>query len=279
MPAELTLASAFLVGFFGSVHCAGMCGGIVGALTLGASDAGSRRRIVFLFLYNLGRLASYAVAGAVAGALGAGLLRALPLPQAQQLGAVLSGGFMIALGMYLAGWWRGLAGLERMGARLWSRIEPLGRRLLPIRTPSQALAAGLLWGWLPCGMVYAALAWTLTAPGAIDGALLMLFFGIGTLPMLLALGLTLGRLDRLVRRPNVRRLAGLLVIGFGLWLLLAPGRPEGHDHAARAATARSAGAGHGVEMNARSPVTGDRQAGSADSFAVFLSVTARARPL
>ncbi len=238
MPAEFTFVSAFLVGFFGSVHCAGMCGGIVGALTLGAAGdaAGSQRRIIFLLLYNLGRLMSYAVAGAIAGAVGASLLQALPLPRAQQVGALLSGGVMVALGLYLAGWWQGLAGLERVGARLWHRIEPLGRRFLPIKTPTHALAAGVLWGWLPCGMVYAALAWTLTAPGAADGALLMAAFGVGTLPMLLTLGLTWDRLNRLARQPMIRRLAGLVVIAFGIWMLVAPAGSGDHKHTAVSAT-------------------------------------------
>lgn len=223
---EITLFSAFLVGLFGSVHCLGMCGGIVGVLTIGL-DARVRRSpgtlAPYLLLYNAGRIATYAVAGTMAGGLSALVYEWLEPYTAQLAARLISGSFLIALGLYLSGWWPpGLAALERLGGRLWSRIEPVGRRFLPVRYPLQAFAAGFVWGWLPCGMVYAALAWAMVAGSAGNGALLMTAFGAGTLPMMFAAGAAAARLARLVRHPAVRASAGLLVMGYGLYLLFVP---------------------------------------------------------
>lgn len=222
---DLTFLAAFLVGLLGSTHCLGMCGGIVSALTFGVSDEIRRspgRLTLFLLAYNAGRIASYVVAGALAGAASAGAFGMLPPSSVPWAVKLLTGGFMIALGLYLAGWWPGLQMLERWGGVLWQRIEPFGRRLLPVNHPLKALVFGLLWGWLPCGMVYAALAWAFTAGSALQGALLMLAFGLGTLPMLLAAGAAAGWLRDVVRRTWVRHTAGLLVMLFGMVVILAP---------------------------------------------------------
>ncbi|MBI3574562.1 MAG: sulfite exporter TauE/SafE family protein, partial [Gammaproteobacteria bacterium] len=181
MPTELTLVSAFLVGLLGSTHCLGMCGGIVGALTLGLHDDIRRspvRLFPYLAAYNIGRIASYAIAGALLGALSAKALGLAPPAQVRWIVKLVTGGFMIALGLYLAGWWPGLAALERLGGKLWVRIEPFGRRFLPVNHPLKALALGLVWGWLPCGLVYSALAWSLASGDAVQGAALMLAFGL-----------------------------------------------------------------------------------------------------
>ncbi len=216
------LAGAFVVGLLGGVHCLGMCGGIVGALTLGQPRARADEPGFWLLQlgYNLGRLASYALAGALAGGLGLLLAAAGPLADAQRALDVAAGLFMVVLGLYLAGWWSGLARLERAGGLLWKRIEPLGRRLLPVRSPLHAFLLGMVWGWLPCGLVYSVLVWSLSAGGVAQGALLMLAFGLGTLPNLLLMGAAAGWLAGFLRRPAVRRLAGALVILLGLMMLL-----------------------------------------------------------
>jgi hypothetical protein len=197
-----------------------MCGGIVGALVFALpperrqSAAGA---LPLLLAYNAGRIASYALAGALFGGLGATATRALGgIRVAETALAVIAGLFMVALGLYLAGWWRGLARLERAGAHLWRRVEPIGRRLLPVRRLGDAWALGLLWGWLPCGLVYSVLVWALAARSPAAGALLMASFGLGTLPTLLALGAVASRLTRFAQRPAVRALAGALVALLGL---------------------------------------------------------------
>jgi hypothetical protein len=217
VPIELTFGAAIIVGLLGSSHCLGMCGGIVSALNMGISgNLSSRPARLFSYqlAYNLGRISSYVVVGLVAGTLGATLAELGLSPVAGQL---LAAAFMIALGLYLANWWRGLALLERLGARLWRHIQPLGQRLFPIRSPFQALLLGGLWGWLPCGLVYAVVAWSLTTASAIDAAVLMLGFGLGTLPAMLLAGNAFNYLKRWVKAPAIRSSAGILIIIFGLY--------------------------------------------------------------
>lgn len=230
MSGELTLVSAFLVGLLGSTHCLGMCGGIVSALTLGLRDdlrRSPRTLAPYLFAYNTGRISSYVIAGLMVGAVGAGAFGAMPSESARWVVRLITGGFMIALGFYLAGWWPGLQLLEKWGGMLWRHIEPFGRKLLPVDHPLKALGFGLVWGWLPCGMVYAMLAWALSSGSATQGALLMLAFGLGTLPMLLAIGAAAEWLKDFVRQPWARRGAGLAVLLFGLYTIFAP---DGHAH-------------------------------------------------
>ncbi|HOB62636.1 MAG TPA: sulfite exporter TauE/SafE family protein [Candidatus Competibacteraceae bacterium] len=212
--------AAFLIGLTGGVHCFGMCGGIVGALTLGLPATPGyplSARLPYLLAYNLGRIVSYVIAGALAGGVGAWAAHGVSVHHAQLGLQIVAGLFMILLGLYLAGWWMGLSRVEQAGGVLWRRIEPLGRRFFPVRTPFQALGIGLVWGWLPCGLVYSALVWAVGAGGMAQGGLLMLSFGLGTLPTLFALGTVAATLAGWIRRPLVRHVAGSLVILFGLF--------------------------------------------------------------
>lgn len=214
----------FLVGLLGGTHCVGMCGGIVSALAMGA-PAGWR----LLLAYNFGRILSYAAAGGLVGALGAaslGLAGQVPVRQGLFLFANL---MLIAMGLYLLGATRALAFTERAGQSLWQRIQPLTRRFLPARSVGQAFPLGALWGWLPCGLVYSALASSLAAGSASRGALMMLAFGLGTLPNLLLAGVVLARLNGFVHRPWVRVLSGLLVLGFGIHGIVGLMRLAGWD--------------------------------------------------
>jgi hypothetical protein len=225
MTGDATLISAFLIGLLGSTHCLGMCGGIVSALTFGLRDDLRRSPWTlgfYLLAYNIGRISSYVVAGFIAGAVGAGAYGVLPSSATHWAVKLVTGGFMIALGLYLAGWWPGLQTLEKWGGPVWKRIEPLGRRLLPVNHPIKAFGFGLVWGWLPCGMVYAMLAWALASGSAGQGAALMLAFGLGTLSMLLAIGVAAERLKQFVRHPWVRCGAGLSIMIFGLYTIFAP---------------------------------------------------------
>ncbi len=211
-------ALAFLVGFLGGLHCVGMCGGIVGALSLGARPQRTPLALLPLQLaYNLGRIGSYTLAGALMGALGAVLTQLGPIHTAQRVLYVLAALLLIGLGLYLGGWWQGLAQVERLGGGLWRRLEPIGRRFLPVRRIPQAFGLGLIWGWLPCGLVYSVLTWAASSGSASQGALLLLAFGLGTLPNLLAMGLAAGALAHWSRNPWVRRVAGALVLGFGVY--------------------------------------------------------------
>lgn len=205
-----TLVTLFLVGLLGGVHCAGMCGGIVGALSLQATPG--RGAVPIHLAYNAGRIASYTLAGALAGAIGYAFGNLLPAQRGLYLLANL---MLVAMGLYLLGATAPLALLERGGQRLWLRIQPATKRFLPVRGPGQALPLGMLWGWLPCGLVYSALTTALAAGSAAHGALAMLAFGLGTLPNLLLAGLLLTRYRRFAQAPATRRISGLLVLGFG----------------------------------------------------------------
>ncbi|MEE4378757.1 MAG: sulfite exporter TauE/SafE family protein [Candidatus Competibacteraceae bacterium] len=222
MLAESQYPAAFLVALLGGVHCIGMCGGIVGALTLGL-PAGTRTRfsamLPYLLAYNSGRIISYTVAGLLAGGIGAWAANLASVRYGQEGLRLVAGLFMLLLGLYLGGWWQGLARLERYGGLLWRHIEPWGRRLIPVRTPVQALSLGLVWGWLPCGLVYSVVIWAVSAGSAVQGGLLMLSFGIGTLPMLFAMGAFAATIATWVRRLWVRRSAGALIIVMAIYQL------------------------------------------------------------
>lgn len=211
--------AVFLIGLLGGTHCVGMCGGIVSALTVQLPGQRSSQFPLHL-AYNLGRISSYTLAGAMLGALGSvGMLMNGVLPV--QMGLyVIANLMLVALGLYLTGVTRFLVPVERLGERLWRRIQPLTRRYLPARSPTQAFPLGLLWGFLPCGMVYGVLATALVTGSAWRGGALMLAFGLGTLPNLLLAGMLLKRLRDITQRRAVRLTAGLTVLGFGVFGLL-----------------------------------------------------------
>jgi len=226
----LTPVAALVAGLLGSTHCVLMCGGIAGALGLGAQAGGAchGQSLRFPALYNLGRITSYAVAGGIAGALGGGTLALAGLPQLGKWFAALAALVIVLVGLRLLAGGRHFAAFDRAGAAAWRRIAPLTRGLFPVTTPARAFGVGLAWGWLPCGMSYAMLTAALLTGGPLAGALLMAMFGIGTLPAMLALSSGASTL----LRPATRRIGGAVLVVMGLasgFALLAPA-PSGHDH-------------------------------------------------
>ncbi|OEC36375.1 hypothetical protein SAMN05216600_101472 [Pseudomonas cuatrocienegasensis] len=215
------LLSALILGVLGGGHCLGMCGGLMGALTLAIPAEHRGRRLQLLLAYNLGRICSYALAGLLLGLAGWALASS---PAALAL-RVVAGLLMIVMGLYLAGWWSGLTRIEALGRGLWRFIQPLTRRFMPVTSLPRALVLGGLWGWLPCGLVYSTLLWAASQGNALHSAALMFTFGLGTLPVLIATGLAAERLTALLRRRGVRMAGGMLVILFGLWTLPGP-----HQH-------------------------------------------------
>jgi len=215
------LPSALILGVLGGGHCLGMCGGLMGALTLAIPPEQRARRLQLLLAYNLGRICSYALAGLLLGLAGWALASS---PAALAL-RVVAGLLMIVMGLYLAGWWSGLTRIEALGRGLWRFIQPLTRRFMPVTSLPRALVLGGLWGWLPCGLVYSTLLWAASQGNALHSAALMFTFGLGTLPVLIATGLAAERLTALLRRQGIRMAGGVLVILFGLWTLPGP-----HQH-------------------------------------------------
>lgn len=227
----LNLLPVFLVGLAGSVHCIGMCGGIVGALSAAAparpviaiaiarpslSANAAAAQLLRVLAYNSGRIGSYMAAGALAGGLAGGASALLGIAALQMVGFWLANLMLVALGLYLMDAWSGLARLEAAGNIVWRRVQPLLKGLLPMDNPLKALALGGLWGWLPCGMVYSVLLTAMLSGSAGSGALVMLAFGLGTLPVLLSMGLLGARLRRTMQQRGARLACGLLVLAFGL---------------------------------------------------------------
>lgn len=212
--------SALLVGILGGVHCLGMCGGVVGALTFGLDPRVQRNRmsvLVYQAAYNAGRISSYVMIGAVFGWLGSTLASLAVFLPAQQVLQSIAGTFMIALGLYLAGWWQGIVAIEKLGQGVWGRVQPYANRLTPVKNLPQAWLYGAVWGWLPCGLVYSMSIMALSAGGLIEGAAVMLAFGLGTLPNLLLMGVFAFYFTRLARTEWIRKLAGSSVILMGGW--------------------------------------------------------------
>ncbi|HED33506.1 MAG TPA: sulfite exporter TauE/SafE family protein [Gammaproteobacteria bacterium] len=223
---DFTYITAFMVGLMGGVHCVGMCGGIVGALgfAVQSRNDGQKNSPKFalfglLLGYNSGRILSYMLAGGLMGSLGWLVSVWTDIRFIQLFLQLIAALFMLMLGLYISGWWMGLLKLERIGGIIWRHIQPVAQKILPIKNPAQAALLGLLWGWLPCGLVYSVLVWSVSAGSFQQGALLMLSFGLGTLPNLLAMGLFAGQIKRFVQQQTVRNLAGMLLMVFGIWSL------------------------------------------------------------
>lgn len=208
----------FLVGLLGGTHCVGMCGGIVTALSLQLPGKGLH--FFYHIAYSLGRITSYTVAGAIAGAVGSSALLLQGFLPVQQGLYVLANLMLVMLGLYLAGVWHAVLYFERIGGFVWKRLQPFMGRLLPVKSVPRALVVGAIWGWLPCGLVYSVIVSALASGSAVHGGLLMLAFGLGTLPNLLIMGLFAQRLKSFMQSQITRLAAGLLVAGFGVWGLV-----------------------------------------------------------
>ena len=203
-------SSAFVLGLAGAGHCLGMCGGIAAALNLGGP-----RSLPVTLSYHSGRIASYTLLGGLLG-LAAGSIDIAAWTMGLRY---LAGLLLIGMGLYIADWWRGMALLERAGARLWQPVQRISSRWLPVRHWPQGFALGLCWGLMPCGLIYSSLAWAATAQSATTSALMMFLFGLGTLPAMLATSLGADRLQAFLRRRGLKLLIALLLIVSGVWTL------------------------------------------------------------
>ena len=191
-----------------------MCGGIIGALTFSLPEKIRNNRwhlIPYVSAYNFGRISSYCLAGALAGGLGDNLV-ALSPSYGHLVLQLFASILMIGIGLYLAGWFPAFVKIEHIGKPVWKKLEPISQKLIPVKSPGHAYLFGLVWGWLPCGLVYTALIWSTTAGSAKDGALLMLAFGVGTLPAVMIAGILTGWFTRLIRTSYIRPVVGLTII-------------------------------------------------------------------
>ncbi|MFC3121730.1 sulfite exporter TauE/SafE family protein [Agaribacter flavus] len=212
---EINLLAAFFIGIAGSVHCVGMCGGLVTAFTFGMPVNANKQ--LFTLAYNCGRILSYTLVGTFTGYLGSIVSSAnhtdFPILE------YISIGFLILLALYISDLWKGLSYLERLGGLLWRRVQPLSKRFIPIKNTKHAFVYGMIWGYLPCGLVYSALTWSLASGSAVNGALLMLAFGLGTLPALLLISFGAKQLVPLLQHKVSRYVLALTLFSSAVFLL------------------------------------------------------------
>lgn len=236
---ELTFVSAFLVGLFSGVHCIGMCGGIIGALTFSLpAEVRQHRMRLFAYLsaFSTGRILSYLIAGSLAAGVGGWLVTLISPKYGHLALQSIAFIFMFSIGLYLAGWFPRFSSIEHVGRPVWTRLEPLGQKLLPVRHPLHAFLFGVIWGWLPCGLVYSALIWSGTIGNAVDGALFMLAFGAGTLPTVMTAGIVSEWVMRIRTQPALRIIIGLSVMAMAVATLgfnlqnIDPAQHQQHIH-------------------------------------------------
>ncbi len=214
------IAAGFVAGLLGSAHCLGMCGGISGLFAVNVEARSLVSRMPLALTYNLGRILSYAVLGALVALFGSALVDAIP----KLAGPVrLAGGLvMILIGLQIAFNWRFLRPVETMGAALWGKVSPVARGLMPVTNAPRALGLGLVWGLLPCGLVYSVLLIAATSANPAGGAAIMVAFGIGTTPAMVMTGIGALQLSRTLSRKNARLAAGVLIVAVGVLTLAMP---------------------------------------------------------
>lgn len=206
---------AFAMGIATSMHCVGMCGSIIGTLTLSLSpDVRNSKKLLmpFVFNYNIGRITSYTLAGTIAGVVESFIPAPFTEINGYRVLQIISAVIMASSGLYIAGWLPRFAYIEKMGIHIWKTLEPYGRKLIPVKDPIQAFLFGMVWGWLPCGLVYTALALALATGDISKSALTMFAFGLGTLPAVMGVGIMTGSLTRLSRMQRFKQAVGLFMI-------------------------------------------------------------------
>ncbi len=209
-----SLLSALLMGLIGSTHCVGMCGGIISTLSTNFNQQSPGQTFSIQLFYNLGRISTYSFFGLMIGFFSSSLMELLPDPHAFSM--KIAGIFFILLGLYISQLLNSFKYFEAAGQKLWIRIEPFGRKYLPASNNWNALKLGLVWGWLPCGLVYSALALAMTQLNPLHSALTMFVFGLGTLPTLLLIGHFAQNVKNILQNITVRIVLGLVLIIYGI---------------------------------------------------------------
>ncbi len=200
-----------------------MCGGLVGAMTMSLSPDIRQNQLKltqYTFAYNLGRIISYMIAGLLVGLLGQVFKDFIMPEQGIGLLRLIASIMIIAMGFYIAGWFPQFSRIEKMGVPVWSLLQPLGQRLLPVDKIWKAYFFGMVWGWLPCGLVYYMLLMSPANDGAINSALFMLAFGLGTLIPMMSVGFLTGKITQFRNSKRIRHLSGILLIIMGIISLL-----------------------------------------------------------
>ncbi|MGB1262617.1 MAG: sulfite exporter TauE/SafE family protein [Cognaticolwellia sp.] len=214
----LDFFSAFIIGLLGSGHCLVMCGGISTMLTTAIPNTSRAKKYRFVLAYNFGRIASYSFIGALVAFTSSMAAKNLGFPVA--ILKTFAGIFLILLGLYLGQWLMLLNRIEHIGKYIWQFISPKAKQFIPIKNSHSAFALGALWGWLPCGLVYSTLTWALASANVVNGALIMFFFGLGTMPALLSVSLGALSVKSLLSNTLFRKFAAMVVILYGIYTIV-----------------------------------------------------------
>ena len=222
-----TLTIVFLMGLLGGVHCLGMCGGVVALLTSALPAelrSNAKQTSLYHLNYNTGRILSYILMGALFGLAGELLSNTLKMNTLDHALRIFSGMLMVLVGLYIGNWYAGIQVLEKVGAKLWVKLQPISQKFLPVTSLKSAFLVGLFWGGIPCGLVYGALSFSILSGSATQGGLIMLAFGLGTLPSLLIMAGFSSKLSAAIKKPLVRKFSGGLIIALGIWALWVPAK-------------------------------------------------------
>ena len=214
------LSAALLPGLLGSAHCLGMCAGISGLFGVSAEVRTLRRQVPMAIAYNVGRVLTYALLGVIVATFGGALVDAKPTLARPIL--LVTGVVIILIGLQVAFNWRLLNPIERMGAVLWQKLAPIAKIFVPVTNVPRALGLGLIWGWLPCGLVYSVLLIAATSARPLHGAATMIAFGIGTMPAMIMTGVGAAQLSSLMRRRSARLGLGLVIVVLGILTIVMP---------------------------------------------------------
>jgi len=244
---SIDILSAFIIGLLGSGHCIAMCGGITTMLTSALPQEKNnhplqipitdltdnatinsninynftnqtsiqRSHALLITCYNIGRIISYSLIGAIVGYTGSIAAKSIGMPLAGL--RLISAVFLILLGLYIGQWLMWLNRIEYIGKWLWQCISPLSKKVIPVNSPSKALFLGAIWGWLPCGLIYSMLTWSLASGDSVTGAGIMFFFGLGTLPALLTLSFSINSVKHFLINKIVKKSMAILLISYGLY--------------------------------------------------------------
>nr|WP_155993925.1 sulfite exporter TauE/SafE family protein [Candidatus Photodesmus katoptron] len=205
---------AFLIGLLSAGHCIGMCSGIASFVSM-HNDKPSNKFIPVY--YNLGRLCTYSLLGAIVGGTISSVANIINFTNSLAYLRLAASFFLIALSLYLGRWWFGLLYIEKSGKTIWKYIIPLGKKILPLRTPIHAFPFGFIWGWLPCGLVYSTLTWSALSGGIVNGALVMFCFGSGTLPAMLLIPCGSNYIKRLQQSKFFQQLGAVIILFYGIY--------------------------------------------------------------
>lgn len=211
----LDYLSAFVIGLLGSGHCIVMCGGISTMLTSAIANDTQIKKLQIVFAYNFGRIFSYSLIGGIVAFTSSMATKSIGIPI--YFFQITAGIFLILLGLYLGRWLMWLTHIEHTGKFIWRYIAPKTKKFIPITSTKSAFVLGTLWGWLPCGLVYSTLTWALASANIINGTLIMLFFGLGTLPALLSISLGAVSIKPLLSNDLFRKSTAAMVILYGIY--------------------------------------------------------------